>query len=976
MAPVHHPSDHHVHLPAAVPPQRAYPGSRQVSATPTRRVFAHEVVDFDTPAAITTRAELDAEVERLRSEVPAAVIENERPLRTVHPLTQWRVRACAEHPGDPAAADDSDFAPVTLPHSTEDAYLHFRAETTASDSAWAEWAVLRVVRPDYEAVVYVDGRVAGRRRGYLGTLEVEFDARHERQIDIVIRRAHDSYRWSGESEGENFGDAHGKGLGSVVADAVTAGAALDAVELELRPPAHLSYVAADARADGTADITVDVAGDGTEGLSLVVTVTTADGDAVAQQRHDVTGARTFVPLSAAGITPWSPADPVLYRLTVQVWSGDELVDEIRRPMGFRTFQRDADGSLSLNGAPVLLRGTTTIGCVWDASREGRDEDVIRQLLIVKALFGNILRVHVAVPPARVFELADRVGVMIYQDGPFQWHCFASREADLEEELLQVEELARTVAGHPSVVVVSVPNEMHMKVPFHDADTAFVERAADVLREHVPGAVHLQDWSGGTRPRTLPQAVHDYPGYFYATTGALTGVFDDPANEQVDPGVRAIVSEYGGGVVPSWEAMKRTQDAHARRGETISLPPTEDDRWTAEASLYEMTGEMVRTHQRVVGWRESFSEYRRASGEAQSRVLTRQTGRMRRDRQHVSGVIHHYLQNPGDVWYNPWVDLHVIDNAGELTGGFSALRDALRPVSLEVTGLPHRAYGGSTLTPEIWVCNDLPAEIAVDVEWTARTEDGEILVAETVAARLDAGSAVAVARPEVVLPVGNRVAAVVLTARVRLEGRAWVEATEWIQVHPAAPTWEGEVDVLGDLDGFIERAGAWLPRLRPYAADNAHPVVVTPDVALTADVIGELRAASDRGRIVVLLERRPGDDLGWIGKHIELAVTGDQPVEVANVELSMRDSGLTTDDLSRWATPDGRVLTNPLMGIDRRGTPAWARCGHGLQMSAIQEASRLGGLVLVCQLLVWSTLAHEPMAARVLQALLAAPYRPI
>lgn len=947
-----------------------------MSATPTGRVFAHEIVDFDAPATITTRAQLDAEIERLRAQVPAAAIENERPLRTVHTLAQWQVQACAEHPADPAAADASEFAPVTLPHSTEDAYLHFRAETPASDAPWAERAVLRVIRPDYEAVVYVDGRPAGSRRGYLGTLEVEIDARQARQIDIVIRRARDAYRWSGESEGVNFGDAHGKGLGSVVADAVTAGAALDAVELELRPPVHLSYVAADARADGTADVAVDVAGGAAEGLSLVVTVTTADGDVVAQRRHDVAGARTSVPLSATGITPWSPVAPALYRLTVQVWSGDDLVDEIRRPMGFRTFERGDDGALTLNGDPVLLRGTTTIGCVWDASREGRDEDVIRQLLIVKALFGNILRVHVAVPPARVFELADRVGVMIYQDGPFQWHCFASREAELDEELFQVEELARMVAGHPSVVVVSVPNEMHMKVPFHDADIAFVERAAVVLREHVPGAVHLQDWSGGTRPRALPQAVHDYPGYFYATTGALTGVFDDPANEQVDPGVRAIVSEYGGGVVPSWEAITRTQEAHARRGETITLPATKDGRWTAEASLYEMTGEMVRTHQRVIGWRDSFAEYRRVSGEAQARVLTRQTGRMRRDRQHVSGVIHHYLQNPGDVMYNPWVDLHVIDNAGELTGGFSALRDALRPVSLEVTGLPHRAYGGSTLTPEIWICNDLPAEVAVDLEWTARTEDGAMLAAETVAARLGAGAAVAVARPEIVLPAVERAGAVVLTARLRIEGRAWVETTESVQMHPAAPVWEGEVDVLGDLDGFVQRAGAWMPRLRPYSADNAHPVVVTPDVALTAEVVDELRTASERGRVVVLLERRPGDDLGWVGKHIELAVTGDQPVEVANVELSMRDSGLTTDDLRRWATPDGRVLTNPLMGIDRRGTPAWARCGHGLQMSAIQEASRLGGIVLVCQLLVWSTLADEPMAARVLQALLAAPYRPI
>lgn len=935
---------------------------------------AHELVDHRAAAHIRTRDELDAEVARIRASMAVTEIEADWPRRTSVTVETVLLRALDAPPNDVDISGDGEFAPVALPVASVDAYLHLRARIDPVDHPDAAHAVLRLRRADYEATVHLDGVQVATHTGYIGPIDVAYDATAAHQVDIIIRRARDAYRWSGESEGVNLGDAHGKGLGSRVDDAVTAGAGLAGLTVELRPSVRLDDVIVRGAASG--EITVDLSTfDAPAGARASVTLSDADGIALWRDSADATAGSIRVSGKVEGIRPWSPADPTLYRVDVRLEVGGDVVDERVLPVGFRTVERLPDGSLTFNRAPLTLRGTTTIGCMWEEAARGDDEAIIAQLLAVRALFGNVLRVHVAVADSRLYDLADRYGVLIYQDGPYQWHCFEPRRDELDAELDQVIELSRHLQNHPSVVVASVPNEMHMKDPFHDSDIEFVTRAAGILAERLPDVIHLQDWSGGTRPKVLPQAVHDYPGYFYATTGARTGVLDDAANEQLDPDVRVIVSEYGGGAVPSWEAMVATQQAHLARGESISLPADASGRWSSEASLYEPTGEMIRMHQRVVGWRGSFDEYRDASGAAQARVLRRQTGRLRRDRARVTGVIHHYLQNPGHLMYNPWVDLHVIDNAGELTGGFDALRDALRPIGLEVLGLPARTYAERPLQADVWIYNDLAEETPVQISWTWEVE-GRTIESRDAGLIAPADDSVLALSVQVAAPTVTAPTTATLRCVVSVGGRRWVSSEDAVTVLPPEQVRPGAVQVLGDLEALSARAGTWLPDLAPMSDDSTAPVIVTPDVPLAPDTIARLDAAVQACRTVILLERQPGDDLSWVSRGIVSAVTREQPVEVANVELSLSDTGLTTDDLSRWATEDGRVLSHPLMGIDRRGTTAWARCGHGLQLMALQESARGGGLVLVCQLLVWTTLEQEPNAARVLRAMLDAVYRPI
>ncbi len=954
-----------------------------------------ERLDHEAPGSIGDEDALAAEVARLRARVRPEPAADITPARHVVPLEQWMARECAELPEHPATVPGEEFFSVGLPHTVVAPYIHLRHVITLT-SDLGDLPLLHLDAVDYEAYVFVDGERRGTHRGYFAPFEVPLDGLEQgaHQVDVIARRAEDYYRWSGESEALNFGDAHGKGLGSVVGDAVTAGAGLlGRAWLESRPPVRIVgwHFTGDHHGDATVDVELEHGRD-TEIAEL-------DAEVLADRTPDTRGvgdlvqvasARASAPVGEDGrslttlslrvpqVRPWTPVDPYLYLLRLRVRVAGHPVDLLQRPVGLRRVERTDDGSLLLNGLPLFLRGTTTIGCLWTAAWSGDEEAVLRHLLVVKALFGNTLRVHVHVLPELVYRCADRAGVLLYQDAPLQWHCFEPRKDNLTEELAQVGELARHVRNHPSVIVMSLTNEMHMGVPFHDADTAYVEQSADLTRRLVgPSAVLYQDWSGDTRPRVLPQAFHDYPGYFYHSTTAEDSVLD-----WAGEGSRAVISEYGGGAIPSWQAMRESRRSHLRRGENFPLPDTADGSWTAEEGLFAPTGEMVDSHQRLVGWQPSFQTYRDTTGAAQARLLTYQTGRMRRDRGRVTGAIQHYLRNPAPYFYNPWIDLHVIDSAGRLTAGFDALREAFRVVGLDVLGLPARGYAGAPLRAAVWCYNDLATDQEAKLHWRWVDDTGRVLDKGELASRLPADSSSRVHTIDLAAPAADAPDAgpsgVTCEVELHIDGRPWAVRRHRVAIQPAPAAVAGQVAVVGDLPGLRDLAGAWLGELTAFTGPDsaAVAVIATPETELDEELKGDLRAFVAAGGRAVLLERPPLESLDWLSPKSPAVVARAQVNETAAVDLSMVGTGMTTADLTRWATPDGRVVTNPLVTMDRRGTPVWARCGHRLQMAAIQEFTVGRGTFLVCQLHVWSTLGAEPMAARVLRHLIEAPYRPI
>jgi hypothetical protein len=154
-------------------------------------------------------------------------------------------------------------------------------------------------------------------------------------------------------------------------------------------------------------------------------------------------------LALPGPESWSPEAPNLYDLVVQLVVGDATVDAIERTVGFRRFEAK-DGRLMLNGEPFYMFGA--LDQDWHPEEECRppSADFLEQRFAdAKAMGLNTLRCHVKIPDPLYFELADRLGLIVWLDMPYtQFLAPATRE-----ELRRVFRTSVATHGHHASVCI-------------------------------------------------------------------------------------------------------------------------------------------------------------------------------------------------------------------------------------------------------------------------------------------------------------------------------------------------------------------------------------------------------------------------------------------------------------------------------------------------------------------------------------------
>lgn len=153
--------------------------------------------------------------------------------------------------------------------------------------------------------------------------------------------------------------------------------------------------------------------------------------------------------------------PNLYTLTLELRCLGTVSDRWTMRVGVRTFElRDFIGYL--NGTRLLIKGnnyppTDTRIATTTAERVRRDLQLARDCHM------NFLRIHAHVAHPTLYDAADELGIMLWQDFPMQW---TYRHAVAEQARRQVGEMIRQLSSHPSVVVWCMHNE-----PIFITDTA-------------------------------------------------------------------------------------------------------------------------------------------------------------------------------------------------------------------------------------------------------------------------------------------------------------------------------------------------------------------------------------------------------------------------------------------------------------------------------------------------------------------------
>ncbi len=160
---------------------------------------------------------------------------------------------------------------------------------------------------------------------------------------------------------------------------------------------------------------------------------------------------------------WSPEDPALYDVQVQLLSGDKVIDEAAVRTGIRTVTFDGDHGLRINGKEEKMRGSCIHhdnGILGAATFDAAEDKRARELK--EAGFNAIRSAHNPVSRA-MLRACDKYGILVMDELSDMWN----EEKNTNDFSLYFgdhweEETGKMVVkdyNHPSVVLYSTGNEI-------------------------------------------------------------------------------------------------------------------------------------------------------------------------------------------------------------------------------------------------------------------------------------------------------------------------------------------------------------------------------------------------------------------------------------------------------------------------------------------------------------------------------------
>ncbi|HEX9167665.1 MAG TPA: hypothetical protein VF886_01875 [Roseiarcus sp.] len=299
-------------------------------------------------------------------------------------------------------------------------------------------------------------------------------------------------------------------------------------QLEARDPIHFAKIAVQTSFDLKTGV-VSISGE----LSRAAPATTLQatlsrgGERVARLIYHFRSNRFDASLADPEPEPWSPEAPNLHDLVVELIVGEESIDAIERVVGFRRFE-GKDGRLLLNGEPFYMFGAL------DQDRHSEEEcrppspEFLEQRFAnAKAMGLNTLRCHVKIPDRLYFDLADRLGLIVWLDMPYmQFLAPATRDA-----LRRVFRTSVAMHGHhPSISIWTLFNEgWGIDLDDNPDDRRWLIETFDAAKALVPESLLIDNSPCFPRNYHLKTDIEDFHWYngfphqseaFAATTRAF------------------------------------------------------------------------------------------------------------------------------------------------------------------------------------------------------------------------------------------------------------------------------------------------------------------------------------------------------------------------------------------------------------------------------------------------------------------------
>lgn len=284
--------------------------------------------------------------------------------------------------------------------------------TFAVPGAWSgKRVLLHFGAVDWETAVWVNGRLAGTHKG--GFLPFSFD------LSDHLRPGENELLVSVWDPTDSGWQARGKQLLHPKSIWYTAVSGIwQTVWLEPVSPTHIRRLKLTPDIDAQT-LTVAVLLEGEEG-GEEIHLSARDGRKMVVQGASRPGESIILPLPEPYL--WSPDDPHLYDLRVDLLRHGRILDEVVSYFGMRKYSMEPDDRgrlrMCLNNRPLFQYGPLDQGYWPDGLYTPASETAMQaDVDFVKSVGCNMLRKHVKVEPEQFYAYCDRKGIIVWQDMP-------------------------------------------------------------------------------------------------------------------------------------------------------------------------------------------------------------------------------------------------------------------------------------------------------------------------------------------------------------------------------------------------------------------------------------------------------------------------------------------------------------------------------------------------------------------------------
>lgn len=530
---------------------------------------------------------------------------------------------------------------------------------------------------DYQADVALNNVPLGNHTGYFGAFEFEVTSHllsGDNQLAVIVTSEddpkvkdwslnkkelkgvlnhHDTRpggAWSDRGQDANsggiWGDVHIESTGSIA----------------LKQALFLPELTEDNQTSARLELQLDSLGEETATINISL-VPTSKG--VSDVRESYTISKDLVAgtnsiqwsLPTMKRALWWPYDwgaPTLYDLSIEVRTSDgALSHQTSQRVGFRSFKySESEKQFYVNHQKYFVRGTNYIASQWLG--EVSEQDYRRDLELMKAGNINSVRVHAHVAGKPFYQMADQLGLIVWQDFPLQWG-YDNSVSTAAEAGKQAREMTNQLFNHPSIAFWSGHNEppwdatwMKYKYPSYDKNhnQLLTQTVFEALNEAEDG-------------RVVREASYTYEHPWF---GWYSGHYKDYRNIQGPP----IISEFGAQAFPDLALSKEILEGDSQ------WPPNEEQ---LAALAYRNYQHHETQNLAKVNLGKSLAEYINNTQQYQRTVNKYAAEQLRLKKNNGIAVIYQFMFV--DSW--PSITWSVLDDSRNPKPAYFALKESFQPI---------------------------------------------------------------------------------------------------------------------------------------------------------------------------------------------------------------------------------------------------------------------------------------------------------